>query len=190
MKKFSDFNINVSGTSGQERTTCPQCSPDRKKSNEKCLSVNVPERTWFCHHCGWSGTLKEKRTEYNLPKYKKPSALPENVIDWFQKRGIPERVLLQNGIGYGKSFKDKCGIRFPYYKDGTVVNIKHRTHDKQFRQEKNAEQCLYRFDAISSMNGPLIITEGEIDALSVQTAGRDRVTRSQKVSRLYPFKKG
>jgi twinkle protein len=176
MKQFHDFNIDVSAISGQERTTCPQCSLDRKKSAERCLSVNTTDGTWFCHHCGWSGTLKEKRTEYKLPKYKKPSTLPENVIEWFEKRGIPEHILAQNGIGYGQSFKGKKGIQLPYYMGGTVVNVKHRSHDKNFRQEKDAEQCLYRFDAISATSGPLVITEGEIDALSVQTAGHDRVT--------------
>jgi len=106
------------------------------------------------------------------PKYRASTNLPKNVIDYFEKRGIPETILALNRIGYGPSFGETNGIQFPYFKSGQVVNVKHRTHDKQFRQEKDAEKCLYRFDAISQDESKtLIITEGEIDALSVQAAG-------------------
>lgn len=103
--------------------------------------------------------------------------LPKNVIAFFKARRIPGKVVVANQIGYGKSWPDSGGIQFPYYKNGTVVNIKHRSLDKRFRQEKNAEHCLYRFDVIANPSGDtLIITEGELDALSFQTAGFEMVT--------------
>ena len=46
----------VSG-SGETRTICPECSHTRKKNSEKCLSVNITEGVWNCHHCGWKGSL-------------------------------------------------------------------------------------------------------------------------------------
>ncbi len=183
-KTFSDYGIDIpAGASGEVRTLCPECSKDRRKSSDKCLAVDVGNGVWFCHHCGHKGHLETEREEgprgktFRKPKFKTPDGLPANVIDWFQKRGIPENILTANHIGYGPSFGEKNGIQFPYYKDGKVVNVKHRTADKQFRQEKDAEKCLYRFDDIAkASSNTLIVAEGEIDALSFQVAGFDMVT--------------
>lgn len=183
MKTFTDYRIDIpAGASGHMRVLCPECSQNRQKSGEKCLAVDVQKGVWYCHHCHWSGGLHDEpkddplAKEYAKPKYRASTNLPPNVIEWFVKRGIPENILALNRIGYGPSFGEKNGIQFPYFKDGQLVNIKHRTHDKQFRQEKNAEKCLYRFDAISQdESGALIITEGEIDALSIQAAGHNNV---------------
>ena len=57
-KTFSDFGIEVPpGARGNIRTTCPACSPHRKKKHIKCLVVQADEGIWFCQHCGWSGSL-------------------------------------------------------------------------------------------------------------------------------------
>jgi len=169
METFQDLGIHIPfGATGHVRTLCPECSADRKKSTDKCLSVDVEEGVFFCHHCGYSGSLGKKDSEFDYrkhfekPEYTAKTDLPENVVAWFAKRGISEKTLLDNRIGYGKSFADANGIQFPYYKGGEVVNIKHRAFPKKFRQEKNAEKCLYRFDYIkNSVNDTLIITEGE-----------------------------
>ncbi len=181
MKTFADFGIVVGSNDGHTRTVCPQCSPNRRKSGERCLSVDVDEGVFLCHHCGWSGSLKEgKGNEEIVRHFKRPefkwTELPQDIVDWFVKRGISERTLRRAQIGYGPSFGKKYGIQFPYYKGGAVVNIKHRTLDKEFRQESGAEKCLYLFDEIAKGGDTLIITEGEIDALSTIEAGFDRVT--------------
>lgn len=46
---------------GDQRTQCPQCSPQRHKKRDRCLSVTLDGdgATWFCHHCGWSGGIRE-----------------------------------------------------------------------------------------------------------------------------------
>jgi len=182
MQTWTALNIEVpAGATGQIRTTCPQCSPERRKAKEKCLAVDTSKGVFFCHHCGWAGGLKgespdEIRRVYKKPKYSKPSELPPEIIRWFQKRGISESILTANQIGYGPSFGKKPGIQFPYRKDGRVVNVKHRSLDKQFRQEKGAEKCLYRVDEISKLKGnTLVISEGEVDALSIQAVGIDMV---------------
>lgn len=171
---FADHNIDIpSGSSGEIRTTCPECSSLRRNSSDKCLAVNISDGVWFCHHCGWSGGIKDKT--YKKPEYKAKLDLPSSVIDWFKKRGIGKQVLSDNKVGYGQSFKDKAGIQFPYFKGGKVVNIKHRTADKRFRQEKDAQKCFYRFDSLVDRSGRIIITEGEIDALTCCQAGMDQV---------------
>ena len=158
------------GATGEMRTTCPQCSGSRRKSSEPCLAVNVEDEVFFCHHCGFANPTGSDKV-YKRPQYKAKLDLPAKVIDWFKSRGIGERVLSANKIGYGPSFSGKNGIQFPYFKAGQVVNVKHRTEDKQFRQEKDAEKVFYRFDDVVGGFGTLIVTEGELDCLSCCEAG-------------------
>jgi putative DNA primase/helicase len=47
---------------GEVRTTCPQCSPSRRKHRDRCLSVNLDDGVFCCHHCGWSGRVEGKQT--------------------------------------------------------------------------------------------------------------------------------
>ena len=170
---FEENGIYIRETSGQEKTVCPECSNGRRKSKDKCLSVNIDEGVWHCHHCGWKGSLKKVKHLTKIESVKKPeppttkvdTSLPDNVYQWFEGRGITRSVVNDAKIGY----KDRW-IQFPFYKDGEVVNIKSRTADKKFRQEKNAEKCFYRFDHMKGME-TIIITEGEMDALSLVQAG-------------------
>lgn len=165
---YTDYGINITGSGEQVRSLCPQCSHTRRKSKDKCLSVNTTEGVWNCKHCGWSGSLKEK--QYKVIPYEK-SALPETVLKYFKGRGIPEGILTQESIGFEKS-GGKGWIKFPYYYNSVVVNIKYRTATKDFRQAKDAKKCLYRLDKIKQSNKKtLVITEGEIDTLSVLVAG-------------------
>ena len=173
---FEENGIFIKGMSGQEKTTCPKCSNGRKKSADKCLSVSIEDGVWHCHHCGWEGSIK-KREPYSLGSFKKvkpltiqkpnppKTELPEKVYQWFEDRCITRAVVDAERIGY----EDRW-IQFPFYKDGEVVNIKSRTADKKFRQSKNAEKCFYRFDSMLGME-TIIITEGEMDALSLVQCG-------------------
>jgi len=172
MKTFHEYGIDdIWGLSGMHRrTTCPKCSPSRRKTKDKCLSVNIEEGVWFCHHCGWSGALQKRRTNYKRPLYN-PLNLPEQALEFFKARKISRDVLKVNNIGWEKGL-----ISFPYVKDGGVVNIKKRKVEKGFSQSAGGEPCLYRFDAISMLKGLLICSEGEMDALAIQTAGFPRVT--------------
>ena len=179
MNTFEGYGIYVNETEwGETRTTCPKCSSSRKKKNVKCLSVNITEEVWSCHHCGWSGSLNngnENGTTYKpipaVPKSnKKPEFeyspnLPENVYRFLvNERCIPENVLKRNKV----CSKDST-IQFPYIKDGKCVNIKYRTLDKKFWQSGGAEKVVYGYDDIEEEC--LIWVEGEMDKLAVEVAG-------------------
>ena len=134
---FEENGIFVRGT-GQVKTTCPKCSHTRKNKSDRCLSVNIDEGVWHCHHCGWKGTLKEKVKRLTIPieKPEPPKTnLPEEVYKWFEDRCITRAVVDAEKIGYENRW-----IHFPFYKDDEVVNIKSRTADKKFKQSKNAEK--------------------------------------------------
>jgi twinkle protein len=71
--------------------------------------------------------------------------LPEKVVQYFESRGISQGILEQERIGFEKSF-GKGWIKFPYFYNSICVNVKYRTSQKDFRQEKGGKKCLYRRD--------------------------------------------
>lgn len=182
MKSFSDFGIEVPhGRTGEVDTTCPECSPQRKKKNARCLSVNLDKGCWYCAHCGWSGGLGtgEQSRPVIVKTWRKPQYQPEAVtpteqaIRWFAARGITKPVLERNRIGVCSSYfpqlEDRVSaVSFPYLRGEEVINVKYRTKDKHFRMEAGAERVLYGLNDISET---LIWVEGEIDKLSMEVAG-------------------
>lgn len=68
------------------------------------------------------------------------------------------------------------GVRFPYFdEDGAVVNWKYRTlPTKDFRQKEGGKQIFWNYRVLMDetlAQQPLIITEGELDAVSAIQAG-------------------
>lgn len=183
-KSLADYGISI--RPGETRTQCPHCSPDRTKKYEKCLSVDQEKGVWFCHHCGWCGGLGGTREEqeharktFSKPHFVESEVTDRNVIAWFAKRGIHQPTLAAFRIKSGRAWMHgpngggECQtIQFPFYLDGQVVNVKYRTSDKRFRQEKGARKCLYNVDMAMQAGGDrLIITEGEMDCLALYEAG-------------------
>ena len=82
MNSFADFGIEIPrGATGPEvYTTCPKCSGDRRKRSAKCLSVNLEKGVWCCHHCDWSGGLRDEEPSRTYrsrrPQYRRPGPLP------------------------------------------------------------------------------------------------------------------
>jgi twinkle protein len=182
-KTFADHGIILpGGSTGEIDVSCPECTPERKKKYLKDLSVNVEAGLWSCHHCGWSGSLDNtedwravkynasRSKKYVVPSYKAPMMLPDNVLDWFIKRGITPETIAQQEIGFSNGW-----IKFPFKRGGVTVNVKSRKlSDKQFYQEKGAEKILYGMEVdppIDPSNIPLIWVEGEMDRLSLLEAG-------------------
>ena len=190
MKTFRDFGIDVPDQfTGEKYTTCPKCSPTRKKKTAKCLSVNGDKGVWKCNHpeCSWTGTLLEGKPDnstqvhrqqpktFSRPKYESQSAIPRKVVDYFASRCIPEDILEKYSIGYEKVWmpqleKQVMAIAFPYFREGEVINVKHRDGRKNFRQTKGAEKIVYGLDCIQNQK-EFIFTEGEIDKLTWSVLG-------------------
>ena len=190
MKTFEDFGIRLpsKGRSGQTHTQCPSCSSQRKKKKAACLSVNIDEGIWLCHHCGWAGTLANGRDNvgpsalhWRKPKYVKPESIPASslkpeIVKWFDKRGISETTLEETKIGQRKVYMPQLedftmAVAFPYFKNGELINVKYRDSKKNFRLEAGAQRCFYGIDDIEGENINVVIVEGEIDKLSLWEAG-------------------
>lgn len=185
MKQFSDFRIDIIGTGPQVYTTCPECAPTRKKKNAKCLSVNIEQGIWNCHHCGWSGSLKFGHDKNSRPfawkpkTYRKPEFVKSDpsqyLLAWFSQRGISEQTIRRASIRMQSVYfpqleESVSAVVFPYMEKGEVVNCKYRgLSQKVFRQEFDAKKILYGVDDASG--DTLIIVEGELDKLSCAEAG-------------------
>lgn len=179
--KFEDFGIYGIDLvrTGEQRTTCPKCSPFRKNSHQKikCLAVNAQKGTWFCHHCFWSGGLNMTVKKQFVPKPVESKAVKpsEKVYEYFCKRSIPKEVVDRNKITLDNVFlanlnKEDACICFNYYVGETLVNIKYRNGKKIFQQVKGGQRVFYKLNDLEGEK-TCIITEGEIDALSFETAG-------------------
>jgi twinkle protein len=181
-KTFCDYGIDVKGkTFGTVKIPCPKCSHTRKKKTEPCLSVDIGKEVWNCHHCEWSGGLKNgngyngyKPKPVKKPQYSTESGLSEKARTYLNGRGITDEVLDRNKITDGPEWmpqveKEVNAIRFPYFKDGEVVNILSRDGEKNIRFFIGGEMVLYGYDNIKGET--LIWTEGQIDKLSCEVAG-------------------
>lgn len=184
MKTWADLNIQVSGSGGEVDTQCPWCSPNRKKKQAKCLSVNLDKETYFCHHCGVSGGLKEGHRSNELhwrkPAFVRPTAKPMApdldvaLVQWMATRSISPCVIRRNRISlqavYMPQVEDRVkAICFPYYRGDEFINAKYRDREKNFRMEAGAERILYGLNDIDPAR--CVIVEGEMDKLSVEVAG-------------------
>jgi len=177
---FADFGIIITpGATGETTALCPKCSHDRKKFNSPCLSVNVDEGVWNCHHCGWVGSLKGHATSDPFrapvnPVYKpapktfvKPryedNGLTEKAAHFFLNRGIPVDVVERNKIS---STDDR--IFFPYCENGVAVNVQIRKPGKVFCWTTGAEVIPGGMDDIQETT---IVCEGFMDKLAMEVAG-------------------
>lgn len=69
-----------------------------------------------------------------------------------------------------KAKKEVETICFPYYKHDELINIKYRAKDKDFKLFKDAERIFYNIDSTIGKDY-VVITEGEIDCMSVYQSG-------------------
>lgn len=95
-----------------------------------------------------------------------------------EERGLDVELLVRLGVeSFPKGDGGEQWIRIPYRRGDRVVNWKYRTiaGEKRFYQERDAEKCFWNEDAIGDMDGePLVITEGEFDAMAAIQAGFPR----------------
>lgn len=105
-------------------------------------------------------------------------AISTTAMAWIESRGIDPELAVRLGL---ESFATNNGgevLVFPFYSGDQIVNRKYRDlAQKQFRQDANATKCLWNYNALvdpSLADQPLIITEGEIDAMTAIQCGYQR----------------
>lgn len=168
---------------GENQMPCPECSHNRRKKNVKCFSYNAEKEAGYCNHCN---ARFVKHNPYEKKEYIKPTfefqnytKLSDNLVKWFDKRGISQKTLLTMKISEKKEWlpqkdqEENC-IVFPFFKNSELINLKYRSARKNFKLASGAELIWYNYDALLN-HEEIIICEGEIDALSFIQAGFENV---------------
>lgn len=102
--------------------------------------------------------------------------LKMDVMEWLTQARKLDAALLDH-MGVMEKDHPQIGkvAAFPYYRSGKPYGAKFRTvADKQWRSSQGVQRGLYNEDTLRNGDGPIVITEGEIDALSVMQAGYTR----------------
>jgi twinkle protein len=100
-------------------------------------------------------------------------------VAWLERRGIDPELAVKLGF-HSESGAGGEALAIPFLREGARVNTKRRTTagEKRFWQDKGAVKCAWNEDCLRDdglLDQPLIITEGELDAVSVIQAGFARV---------------
>lgn len=170
------------GKHGNVKAICPKCSHNRRPGHqrERCLYVDVDEGVWKCFNCGWTGSVKaggglaygaplgrrETPRTYAKPEPMPEATLPPKAVQFFADRSIPLSIVERHGITVGPD----GGLKFPYTRDGELVNIKTRYPNKKFRMEPGAELIFWGLDDCKGAP-QVVIVEGEMDKLAVEAVG-------------------
>lgn len=135
-----------------------------------------------CQHCGeviQLHTYKKKdrhiQRVYAKPIWHNNTKLSDNLVKWFEKRGISQLTLrlmkITEGVEYMPQVQgNRNTVQFNYFRDGELVNIKYRDGSKNFKLFKDAERIMYNLDCCKT-SSDVVIVEGEMDVLSFVEAG-------------------
>jgi len=168
---------------GQYRETCPACSYRRKPihQREKVLSINVewPDVRWNCHHCGEKGGINIRPKESKVVKFvpTKVVSLSNQASDYLKERGLSEDTIASGRVMSAKKYIPKAGREilcagFPYIEPGadSVYAVKFRGIEEKGFVSEGAAHTFYGIERVK-IGEPIVISEGEIDSLSIREAG-------------------
>lgn len=190
-------DIDTKNKIGQFKTTCPSCSGNRRKKNDRCLSVNTESGIAFCHHCGTTikregGSIMGKIAYQNYQKQKQSvrylKDFPFNTIDTNNSlfKGISEVYGYEDTLKAFKRFKvatnwnkvywyyiDRSGKGVRYaktmlYQNGTNRGNGFIATPKEFR-ENGFSPCLFGLHLVE-WDKPNVIVESEKTALIASIA--------------------
>jgi twinkle protein len=103
--------------------------------------------------------------------------LSREHIDWLQGRGISEKTAIRFGLFTAQQESNGRALAIPFVKDGKVINHKYRGPGKRFWMDAGAEKTFWNVDCLArpELRGePIIVTEGEPDALAAIESGFER----------------
>ena len=103
--------------------------------------------------------------------------ISEGAMKWLMERGIDPETATACGV-YTMHEGTGNVLVFPFLEQGQAVNEKFRARGKRFWQREGGKQTFWNFDALldpalreQGGTAALVITEGELDALSAIEAG-------------------
>lgn len=163
---------------GQTRVICPACAPLRKTKGDPTLSIKQDSAgiVWHCWHCDAHGSVGRKSVTAVIPiKTYSADEVDDGGAEYLSARGISADTAKTFGVVSADRFFKKEGrelraIGFSYRHQDRVTAIKWRAlESKAFTQDGSA-QTLYLADKLE-VGRDIVITEGELDALSFWEVG-------------------
>jgi twinkle protein len=176
---------------------CPYCHGGEHRDRDS-FALNVDKLTFNCKRgtCGKQGHFTQLCRDFGedadrsetyemmkpLPKvYKKPETVvnpaKKKVEDYLKSRGFSKETWERRGVG-----EHKGNIAMPYRdENGELVFMKFRKPEKytgngqKAWREAGGKPILWGMD-LCDCSKPLVIVEGEMDALALDEAGVDNVT--------------
>ena len=174
--------------------TCPYC---RSSKDKDTFAINLDTGMFKCMRssCGARGNMitlhkdfgfslgndvneyyDRSRAFRTFPRKPKPVSAP-NAIEYLKSRGISGEVCQKYNITVKKD--DDKVLVFPFYDENDELTfIKYRKTDYDPAKDKNKEWCirdtkpiLFGMSQCNLDDKTLIMTEGQIDSLSVAEAG-------------------
>lgn len=170
--------------------SCPVCGGGSKNDKES-FALNFDKKTCNCKRssceasAGWHFTQlckflgvetdKEERHYPVMKTYKKPEKLPQTpkqkVEEYLKVRGFSRETWERRGVG-----EFNGAIAMPYYENGEVVYMKFRNPEKytggghKSWREEEGKPVLWGMN-LCDKESPLVIVEGEMDALALDECG-------------------
>lgn len=182
---------------------CPYCRPRATKDNVRSFSINLETGQFKCLRasCGVQGnmitlskdfdfSLGNEVDEYYRPKRQfrkmktpeKPIEPKPEAITYLTGRGISEEVIKKYQITVQTNSPNI--LVFPFFDEkGKLQFVKYRKTDYDKEKDHNKEWCeantkpiLFGMFQCNDKFDRLIMTEGQMDSLSVATAGYENAT--------------
>lgn len=162
------------------RVECPVCTPERRKPNKDMTLTRKPDGAvvFHCHHCQTSGAVQPK--EHKLSAVPQPTVIKQRLEEphyaWLRSRGISKETadkfkLFAADKYFSRLNKSAAAVGFPYFRGGALVSAKYRCLEaKDFTQDSGGAHDFFGIDLIDK-DKPLVIVEGEIDALTLHEVG-------------------
>ena len=177
---------------------CPYCNGSKSNGNNEVFAIDLKTGMFKCFRasCGVTGnmitlsrdfdfSLGTEADEYyrprkkyrRLPTPKKPYVPKDPAIRYLESRGISGETARRYEITV-RTDNEKILV-FPFYDDrGILQFVKYRKTDFVKDRDKNKEWCekdckpvLFGMKQCNDKFDRLIVTEGQLDSLSVASAG-------------------
>ena len=103
--------------------------------------------------------------------------LSEEHQRWLEARGLDLEVVTRYGLYTDRQSQGGRDLVIPYCRAGEIINHKRRGPQKRFRQDSGAPRSFWNEDSLRDQtlaDHPIVITEGEFDALAAIQAGYPR----------------
>ena len=168
------------------RVACPYCSAERRKPNQKDMTLTRKEDgavVFHCHHCQTNGSVQPQQ-ERKLSAVPNPNIVSNKLqathYEWLAQRGISAQTadkmkLFASEKYFSKLGKNADAIGFPYFRQGALVAAKYRSFpEKDFTQDSGGAHDFFGIDLVQK-GQPIIIVEGEIDCLTLMELGIENV---------------